>query len=99
MIMICDVTRPSLGMLAVMCVGLLSCGKDGPASDDIRRLRVVHDDPSDLPLQDLSRSWRERFLTGDAGFEQLFRESEGLGPLYIRPACAACHTKDSKGPG
>lgn len=62
-------------------------------------LTLVSADPSDAPLHDLSVEQRRTFLKGDARFEDPFREKQGLGPLYIRAACASCHRADSRGPG
>jgi len=66
---------------------------------DAPGLTVVKEDPSDLPLSGLSDDERQRFKDGDALFELPFRASMGLGPLYIRASCAACHADDGRGPG
>jgi mono/diheme cytochrome c family protein len=55
--------------------------------------------PSDLPLAGLSEHWQERFDDGDIAFDQVFRATQGLGPIYIRQACASCHAADARGPG
>ncbi|MBL8933686.1 MAG: hypothetical protein JNM69_03985 [Archangium sp.] len=60
---------------------------------------VVSDDLTDLPLAGLSDDWRARFDEGDHLFEVPFTERDGLGPLFIRPSCAACHEGGGKGPG
>lgn len=62
-------------------------------------LVLVGDDPSDAPLRELSDAWLDRFAEGDALFEHPMREGDGLGPVYIRQSCAACHEGDAKGPG
>jgi CxxC motif-containing protein (DUF1111 family) len=56
-------------------------------------------DRADMPLEALSPEELARFNEGDALFEVTFRESDGLGPLFIRDACAACHQGDGRGPG
>jgi CxxC motif-containing protein (DUF1111 family) len=66
---------------------------------DAPGLTVVKEDPSDLPLSGLSDDERQRFKDGDALFELPFRASMGIGPLYIRSSCAACHADDGRGPG
>lgn len=69
------------------------------SADPLEGLTLVQEDPSDSPLPDLDEAWMERFLTGDRAFEIMFWETQGLGPLYIRSACAACHADDARGPG
>jgi CxxC motif-containing protein (DUF1111 family) len=60
---------------------------------------VVGVDRSDLPLAGASAAEHERFAAGDDLFELTFREADGLGPLYIRSSCDACHREDGRGPG
>ncbi|MCB9596775.1 MAG: hypothetical protein H6719_28895 [Sandaracinaceae bacterium] len=67
--------------------------------DPLAGLTVVGDDPSDAPIAGLDASWMERFVRGDAVFDTPYRESQGLGPLYIRQACSSCHAADARGPG
>jgi CxxC motif-containing protein (DUF1111 family) len=71
----------------------------GCASDPLDGLVIVGDDPSDLAIEGVSDEWLERFAAGDAAFDLAFRESQGLGPLYIRQSCASCHEADGRGPG
>ncbi|MFO0561959.1 MAG: di-heme oxidoredictase family protein [Polyangiales bacterium] len=47
----------------------------------------------------MTAAQRAQFDEGDALFERPFRASEGLGPVYIRASCAACHAGDGRGPG
>jgi len=61
-----------------------------------RRVKVDH---PGLPLSTLSEAELDRFKQGDALFEATIRDSDGLGPLYVRDACAACHVGDGRGPG
>lgn len=63
---------------------------------------IVKDDAAtatNLPLVGISEDWLRRFNAGDVEFERPRLESGGLGPLYIRASCAACHAADGKGPG
>ncbi|HXU80021.1 MAG TPA: di-heme oxidoredictase family protein [Polyangia bacterium] len=53
----------------------------------------------DLPLVGLSRADLDRFKKGDKLFDGVLTEADGLGPLYIRAACAACHREGGAGPG
>ncbi len=69
------------------------------ACDPLDGITVVGEDPSDAPLAGLDEAWLLRFDAGDAVFEAPFRDSQGLGPLYIRHACVSCHEDDARGPG
>lgn len=60
---------------------------------------VTQKPPPDLPIADLDEHWQERFDLGDIAFDQVFRAAQGLGPIYIRQACASCHASDARGPG
>jgi len=62
-------------------------------------LRRAEVDRAGLPLARLTELELERFQQGDALFEATVRESDGLGPLYVRDACSACHASDGRGPG
>ncbi len=52
-----------------------------------------------LPFASLSDAELDRFKQGDALFEATIRSGDGLGPLYVRDACSACHAGDGRGPG
>jgi len=56
-------------------------------------------DPADQPLVGLARAELDRFRAGDKLFGRTFAIAEGLGPLYIRSACSACHRQAGSGPG
>lgn len=56
-------------------------------------------DQVDAPLAGLREDQLAVFFRGDELFGTSFRESDGLGPLYIRSACTACHEKALRGPG
>lgn len=60
---------------------------------------VVRIDRADVPIADLSAPLVERFRAGDELFETVFREIDGLGPLYVRASCSDCHADDGRGPG
>lgn len=74
-------------------------GVSSTPTPSVSSLTIVTQDPSDLPLAGLSDHWQARFLAGDAAFDQVFRSTQGLGPVYIRQSCASCHTADARGPG
>lgn len=83
----------ALGLLALLASG---CGEVEGAEAP---LRIVGDDPTDQPLASLTAEERRVFDEGDALFDRTYRESQGLGPVYIRARCASCHEADSRGPG
>ena len=72
---------------------LISC------ADPLDGLTVIGEDRSDLPIEGVNAEWSARFGEGDAAFDAPFRESQGLGPLYIRQSCVSCHQGDGRGPG
>src|SRR5438874_10658573 len=76
----------------VVVVAVSGCSEQPP-------LRTVSEDPTDAPLVGATADERALFKEGDARFDAVFREPDGLGPLYIRTACSACHQLASKGPG
>lgn len=85
----------------VATISLAACNswttpENGQAAAPARRVKV--DRPS-LPLANLTEQELARFKQGDALFEATVRESDGLGPLYVRDACNACHVDDGRGPG
>lgn len=67
--------------------------------DPLADMEIVTADLPDRPIDGVSDEWLARFRAGDERFEQVFRESTGLGPAYIRHACASCHADDARGPG
>src|SRR3954453_11549312 len=71
----------------------------GRGSDEPPAARRVNVDRAGLPLATLSSDELDRFKQGDALFEATIRDSDGLGPLYVRDACSACHAGDGRGPG
>jgi CxxC motif-containing protein (DUF1111 family) len=83
-----------------LLLALAACAGPGDdTADPLAGLVLVSEDPSDAPFRDLSDEWMDRFDQGDIAFESPFREAQGLGPAYIRTACASCHADDARGPG
>ena len=41
----------------------------------------------------------DRFREGDRLFDIIYRDADGLGPIYIRSSCGSCHAAASRGPG
>ncbi len=89
--------RPGATATAVALLAALSgCGEaPGPATP----LRVVREDPTDVPMRGLSPDEQSGFDRGDVFFARQYLPSQGLGPLYVRASCASCHASDSRGPG
>ncbi len=87
-------------MRIVLCFGALAFGLAGCSDGDSSPTYVLRGDdrPGD-PVAALTAAQREQFARGDALFEQVFREPQGLGPVYVRAACALCHEGDARGPG
>ncbi|MGZ3445899.1 MAG: di-heme oxidoredictase family protein [Myxococcaceae bacterium] len=52
----------------------------------------------DVPLRGATAEQLRAFRAGDAVAEHLFDSSEGLGPVYVRPSCTACHLRGGRGP-
>lgn len=80
-------------LLAGAVAAAVGCGAKSPS------LTVIHDDPSDVPVQGATADELARFRDGDRLFDVPFFEPDGLGPLYIRDACGACHEGAGRGPG
>lgn len=55
----------------------------------------------DVPVAGLSSDWVARFNDGDRLFQVVLRDADGLGPLYTRQFCGACHDDADglRGPG
>jgi CxxC motif-containing protein (DUF1111 family) len=87
--------RPLLAVLMV-AGGIGACADGDPLPPP---LTVISEDPADLPLHGLTGEALDRFLVGDELFGTAFRLGDGLGPLYIRTSCAACHVEGGRGPG
>jgi CxxC motif-containing protein (DUF1111 family) len=87
-------------LLFFALAGLASaCSVQDPPDDPLDGVKLVHEDPTDIPLRGATRAQVDRFDEGDALFDAVFREPDGIGPLYVRNACAACHDGAARGPG
>ncbi|MDB5215455.1 MAG: putative thiol oxidoreductase with 2 cytochrome c heme-binding site, partial [Myxococcaceae bacterium] len=69
------------------------------ASPEAPTTPVTPGDPFDVPLEHASDLERTQFFSGDALFELPLREADGLGPVYTRTSCGACHSSGVRGPG
>jgi CxxC motif-containing protein (DUF1111 family) len=66
---------------------------EGPTPQ--KPLSQVHD----VPISNLTAKQDADFNDGDAAFAIAMRDADGLGPLYTRVSCDACHTGGVRGPG
>src|SRR5690349_13937046 len=86
-------------VLALPVLFIVGCGGEPAAADPLLGLPLIGEDLSDIPLHGASAEQVARFKEGDALFDFVFRERDGLGPLYIRSSCAGCHEGAARGPG
>lgn len=56
-------------------------------------------DPVDVPIDGASAEEIRAFFQGDDLFGAPLHEADGLGPLYVRSSCGACHERGLRGPG
>lgn len=83
-------------LLLLLVLGSLllgACGTDVPVTPPAEPERV------DAPLKKLSSALTAEFNDGDLKFSTPLREADGLGPLYTRTSCSACHDSALRGPG
>jgi CxxC motif-containing protein (DUF1111 family) len=56
-------------------------------------------DAFDVPISGVTHEQLDTFDKGDLLFGLQLREYDGLGPLYTRTSCGACHQEAARGPG
>src|SRR4051812_28097795 len=56
-------------------------------------------DPFDVPIDGVSAEQQKAFFPGDDLFGLPLHDADGLGPLYTRTSCGACHADGIRGPG
>jgi CxxC motif-containing protein (DUF1111 family) len=92
-----------VGLVAAVAVAgacATSSGDDTTAPPPTPEPSVsVAGDPFDVPIDGLSHEQVITFHEGDELFGLTLREYDGLGPLYTRTSCGACHEEATKGPG
>lgn len=79
-------------LFVVLCfsIVLISCKKIFPeAAPDAEVL--------DGPIEGLSKEELQIFLRGEAGFNEVFTQSTGLGSIFVASSCIGCHAGDGKG--
>lgn len=79
--------------LALASALLLGCGKGMPP------LPLPEPERVDAPLRGISADLLAAFNDGDLRFSTPLHEADGLGPLYTRTSCSACHDTGLRGPG
>lgn len=79
----------------VLC--LASCGSPGTSGEPDAGSTLIN--ASDVPIDGLPAEDVAGFDDGDGLFDLPFRPADGVGPLFIRSACSACHAEGSRGPG
>ncbi|MDB4939110.1 MAG: hypothetical protein JWP87_6082 [Labilithrix sp.] len=95
-----------------LVLGVAGAGGAGCSAKDSNDARSGGDEPSadaglastllnakDVPIDGVTKEMARSFAVGDGRFDLPFREADGLGPLYIRAACSACHDGGGRGPG
>src|SRR5262245_57971185 len=87
------VSRRAIAFAVALLLG--ACSTDSKAGGG----RIVRIDRPDFPLSRATPEGLVRFQDGAALFDVTLREADGLGPLYIRSSCGACHANDGRGPG
>ncbi|MGQ0506352.1 MAG: di-heme oxidoredictase family protein [Myxococcaceae bacterium] len=80
--------------ISLLAVPLLWMACGAPAEP----LEVVTDKALDAPLRGANTEEHDLFKRGDALFDLVYTDADGLGPLYIRSSCAACHQSALNGP-
>jgi CxxC motif-containing protein (DUF1111 family) len=92
-------SRPVVASLIAACVLCFgpACSSDS-GRDPLDGVTPVSADVSGSPIQGLDDEWQQLFDRGDRLFETTFRDSQGLGPVYIQASCGACHRADGRGP-
>ncbi len=89
-----------MGRLWSVAVLLVGCGSasTAPGSDAGADTSVVPD-PFDIPIAGATPDQIATFTAGDDLFDLPLREADGLGPLFTRTSCGACHDEGARGPG
>ncbi len=80
-----------LTVLATIIAIYISCSKILP--------KLPKDDEIlDGPIAGLTTEQNKMFLRGDVAFnDDIFKQENGLGPLFVANSCGTCHAGDGKG--
>ena len=91
--------RPFARLGAGLVLAACSSSEGGPAPTPEQPTSLTTVDAFDVPIKGIGRSWEADFNDGDLLFSTPLREADGLGPLYTRQSCSACHETGVRGPG
>lgn len=92
-------THWSCVLLVATSAGCASDVADVSQSAETEMRPMPGADLFDVPIAGLSREDVRTFDQGDLLFGLALREYDGLGPLYTRASCGACHAEGVRGPG
>jgi CxxC motif-containing protein (DUF1111 family) len=99
-IFICIKSAAGLAALAVAgCSSSATPASQAPADASAETEPQTLINAADVPIDGLPAADTKPFDDGDGVFDLPFRPADGLGPLYVRTSCGACHDKAARGPG
>ncbi len=89
-----------LAVVSAACGGAVDAGGGGSTGEGGQG-GAPHEDllPKDKPIDGLTDAEMAVFNDGDFLFDLALFEGDGLGPLYTRSSCNACHDGALRGPG
>ncbi|HET9959478.1 MAG TPA: di-heme oxidoredictase family protein [Polyangiaceae bacterium] len=91
-------TRAGEGLGLMVGLLALACSSEAePAVEQVVDRPIV--ETVDTPLPGIGREFTRDFNDGDLAFSTPLHAADGLGPLYTRASCAACHDGGLRGPG
>jgi CxxC motif-containing protein (DUF1111 family) len=85
--------------LVLSTVVVVACASSKDAEPSAATPPAIAGDPFDVPIDGLAHEQILAFNDGDDLFDLTLRELDGLGPLYTRTSCGACHDNAIRGPG
>ncbi|HEX3594186.1 MAG TPA: di-heme oxidoredictase family protein, partial [Polyangiaceae bacterium] len=93
-----------LAAIAATTAIVAGCSSDGGSHDETPSptplpVSSVLRDQRDVAISGISRALDAAFVDGDNAFDKGMRDGDGLGPLYTRISCSACHDTGMRGPG
>jgi CxxC motif-containing protein (DUF1111 family) len=92
---------PALTFCGVVTLSALAACDGTPPAEPIVTADAGLQNLFDVPVNGLTADWVSKFNQGDNLFEIVLRDADGLGPLYTRQFCGACHDDEDglRGPG